>query len=211
MIRFEHVSLSYQGHEIIHDLSFEVKTGMKVVISGKSGIGKSSLFSMILGFVRPSKGLIFFNDKIVDEKTVWNIRRKIAYINQDVSIGDGGIKELFANIADMKANRGLDFTHAKITELLFFFNLKKELMNKKCSDLSGGERQRLAIVIALLLQRKVFLLDEVSSALDSLLKKKVIDYFMDNPQSTILSISHDTLWLKHPAMTLFDLETGKWK
>lgn len=58
--------------------------------------------------------------------------------------------------------------------------------------LSGGEKQRIAIINGLLLSRDIYLLDEITSALDASLKKKVIDFFYLHPTFTVLSISHDS-------------------
>ncbi len=96
-------------------------------------------------------------------------------------------------------------------ELLQVFELDKEVINKDIEELSGGERQRLAIVIAVLLRGDVFLLDEITSALDKHLKKKVVDFFVAREEWTCLVISHDPAWLENPAVQVFIMEEGKWK
>ena len=84
------------------------------------------------------------------------------------------------------------------------------MLRKDPSELSGGEKQRLAIIVSILLERKVFLLDEVTSSLDKHLKKKVINYFIEQDDWTIVAISHDPGWLDNPRVSIFDLEIGKW-
>ena len=211
MIKFNNIHLCYDGKKIIKDLSFEVKQGEKAVILGKSGSGKSSLFSLVLGFIKPGKGEIIFDGMCVNEKSVWDIRKKIAYIDQDVSIGAGKIFDLLGFVSRLKTNMHLDFTKGKVDDLLRYFELTSDVVNKNVEDLSGGERQRLAIVISVLLKRNVFLLDEVTSALDKHLKKKVADYFVERKDWTSLVISHDPVWLENPSVKVFNLEEGKWK
>jgi putative ABC transport system ATP-binding protein len=80
---------------------------------------------------------------------------------------------------------------SEINHLLNFFELPKEILNKNIEELSGGEKQRVAIINALLLQRKIFFLDEITSALDQKLKRKVLDFFLANSNFTVLYISHD--------------------
>jgi putative ABC transport system ATP-binding protein len=211
MITFDHIHLAFDGRKILDDLSFKVKRGEKVVVLAKSGAGKSSLFSLLLGFIEPNEGGVFFDGRMIDEKIVWEVRKKIAYIDQDVSLGGGKILDLFDLVAKLKANIHLDGFREQLRELLQYFELDKEIIKKDIEDLSGGERQRLAIVIVVLLQRDVFLLDEVTSALDKQLKKKVADFFIARKDCTCLVISHDPVWLENPAVKIFKLEEGEWK
>ncbi len=85
------------------------------------------------------------------------------------------------------------------------------MLGKKSEEVSGGERQRLALAIALLLKRKIFLLDEATSSLDRKLKKKVVDYFLNQKSLTVLSISHDSEWLDTNKAKVFNLEQNKWQ
>ncbi len=211
MIRFDHVHLAFDGRKIFNDLSLEVQRGEKVVVLAKSGTGKSSLFSLVLGFLEPDEGQVSFDGQPVDEKSAWEIRQKIAYIDQDVSLGDGKIIDLFDFVLKLKANIHLGGSRERMQELLQYFEFDQEILTKDIENLSGGERQRLAIIIAVLLQRDVFLLDEVTSALDKQLKKKVADFFIARQDWTCLVISHDPVWLENPEIKIFDLEEGGWK
>ncbi|MEA2109776.1 MAG: ABC transporter ATP-binding protein [Pseudomonadota bacterium] len=211
MIAFNHIHLSFNGKKIIDDLSLAVDQGEKVVVLAKSGTGKSSLFSLVLGFIEPDEGEVFFDGRMIDEKSVWEVRKKIAYVDQDVSLGGGKILDLLDLVAKLKTNIYLDGFREQLQELLQYFELDKEVIKKDIEDLSGGERQRLAIIIAVLLQRDVFLLDEVTSALDKQLKKKVADFFVAREDWTCLVISHDPVWLENPAVKIFNLEEGEWK
>jgi putative ABC transport system ATP-binding protein len=196
MIKFNNIHLSYNGKEVIHNLSFEIKQGEKAAISGKSGSGKSSLFSMLLGFIEPGEGQITFDGVPVDAKSAWDIRKRTAYIDQDVSIGSGRIPDILDYVSGLKSNAHLDYTNKKFNDLLEYFELNSDLIGKNVEDLSGGERQRLAIVISVLLERNIFLLDEVTSALDIHLKKKVVDYFV---------------WIDNPSVKVLKLEEREWK
>jgi len=211
MIKFNHIHLNFNGKIIIQNLSFEVKHGEKVVLIGKSGSGKSSLLGLLLGFIEPSKGKIFFEGIRVDKKSAWYVRKKVAYIDQDVSIGDGKVLDLLNFVSKLKTNKSLDFNISKVNGLFCDFELSNDTINQDLENLSGGERQRLAIVISILLERNIFLLDEVTSSLDKPLKKKVTDYFVERENCTCLVISHDSIWLDNPAVKVFDVEEGKWR
>jgi len=211
MIEFKNIHLQYNGKEILKELSFEIKTGEKIVVVGKSGSGKSSLFKLVLGFEKPYWGEIVFDNIKIDYKSSWDIRKKVAYIDQDVSLGDGHIFSLLDFISKIKCNSHLDFTKKKIYSLLDCFELNSEMLDKNIEELSGGERQRLAIIISVLLDRKTFFLDEITSSLDRHLKRKVADFFLKRKDWTTVIISHDPVWIENPIVKIFDIEVGRWK
>jgi len=211
MIEFDNVSLSFNGKKVFSNLSFEVRQGDKVVVLGKSGLGKSSLFSLLLGFVQPDSGKVFFDGDCVDEKSVWDVRRKVSFIDQDVSVGVGRVSDWLAFVSGFRSNSSADFGEKKVEELMDFFDMGRDLLDKYVSELSGGERQRVAIVVSVLLGRKVFLLDEVTSALDKNLKEKVAEFVVREKDWTVIVVSHDDVWLDNPSVKIFDLEAGKWE
>jgi len=157
IIEFRNIHVSFNSKNVIQNLSMKINPGDKVVISGKSGSGKSSLLSLVLGFIRPDRGEVLFDGIPVNEKTVWDVRKKIAWIDQDVSLGDGTVQGLLDIVSGLKAN-----THSvfNVNELMELFHLDIDLLQKNVKELSGGERQRMAIVTAILLNRDVFFLDQ---------------------------------------------------
>jgi putative ABC transport system ATP-binding protein len=211
MITFENIDLIFDDKKIFSDFSLEIARGEKVVFLGKSGLGKSSLFALLLGFARPQRGRVLFNGVPVDEHTVWDVRQKVSFVDQDVSIGDRKVSDWFAFVAGIKANQALDFSEEKLHELMDFFELNRDMLNKDIPDISGGERQRVAIIVSIMLERDVFFLDEITSALDKNLKKKVADLFIGRKDWTVVSISHDPVWLESPYVKVFDLERKAWK
>lgn len=194
---------------MLDDFSLDIGTGEKCVIRGKSGSGKSSLFGMVLGFVRPERGRVFFNETEVDSRTVWAVRKQVAFVDQDVSLGDKNVEEWLDIVFGLNANRQTRPDHAKIMQLFDYFELSSDTIEKSISDLSGGERQRIALIVSLLLQRPCLLLDEVTSALDDLLKQKVVDYLCRDPDLTVVVISHDSVWMHNSRFRVFDMDTGK--
>lgn len=211
MINFEKIDLIYNDKKIIDQLSFNIKKGDKVAILGKSGLGKSSLFQLILGFAKSQQGAVFFDSRLIDERTVWDVRKQIAFIDQDVSIGQGKVIDWMHSIFGLKVNSSADFPKKEIEQLFEYFEMSLDVLDKNIENLSGGERQRVAIISAIILKRKVFLFDEITSALDEHLKQKVIDFFIRNKEWTVIVISHDSVWLNHPEVKVFDLKEKQWK
>lgn len=210
MISFESVDLSFNEKQIFREMNLQIKQGEKIHISGRSGIGKSSLFSLLLGFIFPSKGNVFIKDIQITEHTAWKTRQQVAYVSQDIVLPAKTVADSFAFVSHLKANSSSDFSRDKIAEMMEFFELDDNILNSKSSELSGGERQRIGIIIACLLGRDAFLLDEATSALDIHLKKKTADYFLSRDDWTVLTVSHDTVWAHHEKSRLFDLEAKTW-
>lgn len=205
MIRFENIYLKYNNKTIFEDFTFNINRNDKIVITGKSGIGKSSLFHLLLGFVVPDKGKIYFEENEIDHKNIWEIRKNFAYVDQDVFIPDTAVKEYINFVFSIKQNHKL-FNIEKLKSLFEHFEFDfNDIYNKSTSKLSGGERQRIALIVAIMLNRKIFLLDEATSALDSHLKTKVVDYFINQKDKTVIAISHDPQWLGNNIIKKFDL------
>jgi len=208
VISFEEVSLSFNGLPVFRDVSFSLRKGEVLLLNGPSGIGKSSLMRMIPGFVHPSSGTIRYRGEEVGAETAWNIRREVAYIAQDTDIGEGVVQELFDTVLSYQVNadRLPEMTSGPaLDDLLVIFGLDREIFTQDFHELSGGERQRVVTILALMLGREIFLLDEITASLDVDLKQRVADYFLGHPEWTLLIISHDREW-NRPGIRVIDLE-----
>lgn len=191
VFRIDKITKQFSEQFVLRDFSFEIQKGDKVVVSGRSGIGKTTLFRLLLGFEKPDSGEIYYDNQLLDETSVWQLRQKVAYVSQDLNIGRGNLRAFFNETLSLKANLfikkdALD----NLNELLAYFELPETLLEKNIEELSGGEKQRVSIINALLLNRNIFFLDEITSALDKSLKAKVLDYLL-HPDYTVLLISHD--------------------
>lgn len=192
VFKLENITKQFSEKFILHNFSFEIATGEKINISGRSGIGKTTLFRLLLGFEKPDAGKIYFDDELLNDENVWKVRKKVAYVSQDLNIGHGKVSGLFDETLSYKANSPQKKEAEKeIKNFLHFFELPEDTTEKNIEELSGGEKQRIAIINALILRRKIFFLDEASSALDEQLKRKVLDFFMNQSDLTVLYISHD--------------------
>jgi putative ABC transport system ATP-binding protein len=192
MFEIQNISKRFSENFVLRNFSFQISRGDKVNITGRSGIGKTTLFRLLLGFEKPDSGTISFEGNVLTDTSVWELRRRIAYVSQDLNIGSGKVQNLFDETMSFRANlKYKEEAAIEIPQLFDYFELQDSLLQKDIETLSGGEKQRAAIVNALLLKRDIFFLDEISSALDKPLRIKVLDYFLLNPDFTVLSISHD--------------------
>jgi putative ABC transport system ATP-binding protein len=202
LIHFDNVTIRFTNGTAIENISFKVSTGEKFLIYGKSGIGKTTFFRLLLGFEKPHYGHIFFNGEAVNERTVWTVRKHIAYVSQNLDIGSGPVHSLIRSFFSYTHTKAHVYNDATLEELFAFFDLPLKILKEDYVNLSGGEKQRIALIVALLLKRDIFLLDEATSSLDRELKLRVIDFFTHRPEWTVLSISHDQDWLTARGLTV---------
>ena len=159
IFKVSHITKQFSKQFVLQDFSFEIQPGDKVIVSGRSGIGKTTLFRLLLGFEKPNRGEIYFENRLLNDTNVWELRRKVAYVSQDLNIGRGNLQSFFNATLSLKANlsnkkAGLE----DLNELLEYFELPEALLLKNIEELSGGEKQRVAIINASLLKRTIVLL-----------------------------------------------------
>jgi len=195
MIRFDTVTVEYDGRPIIRDISFRIRKGDTAVIHGKSGSGKTTILTTIVGMHVPSAGTVFFDGRAVESTSISDVRRSIAFIGQEPVLGAQRIREALLLPFTYRANRNNTPGARAIGDILYKLQLDPDILDRETAVVSGGEKQRIAIARALLLDKKVFLLDEVTSALDAESKEAVIRLFREGGY-TIFSVSHDPDWFE---------------
>jgi ABC-type multidrug transport system fused ATPase/permease subunit len=192
-IRFENISFSYMsGNEVIKGISFVVKKGEKIAITGESGGGKSTLIDIITGIHKPVSGNIIIDDTVLSDKNIRSWRMKIGYIPQSIYLFDGTVAEnvSFASVPDEgKIIRALQ--RANIWDFL----TQKEGIHTRVGDggiqLSGGQQQRIGIARALYDDPEVLVLDEATSSLDTETEKKIMDEIYNvSENKTLIVIAH---------------------
>jgi putative ABC transport system ATP-binding protein len=205
LVKYENIGISFNNRKVLSGFNLSVKKKQKVLLRGKSGVGKTTLLKMLLGFTKPVEGTLYFRNRVIDSRTCWEARKEIAYVVQDTDLGEGKVKNLLDEIFSYRANKE-KLDQEKLRVFMHELELEGNILDKNFQELSGGEKQRIGILIALLLNRKIYLLDEVTSALDGNLKKKIADYFLAQEDWTLLVISHDKEWERDWIETI-DLET----
>ena len=195
-IEMKDIRMRFQGKTVLNGFCLQLFPGEKLVLTGESGLGKSTILRCILGFVIPDEGQIFIQAKHLTPESVWKLRTLLSYVPQEPELGDGKLDEWFTGPFSFRANAGLRKNLDRLPELLELFGLSAELLCKEVAALSGGEKQRAALIAAILLQRKILLLDEPTSALDSKNAKRVLEYLFAIPDASILAVSHDQTFLE---------------
>lgn len=195
-IRFEDVSFSYPGREqeAVSHISCILSSGETTAIVGLNGSGKSTLASLLLRFIKPQEGKIYYND--VDIQTipvdVW--RSGIACLNQHPVIFNTTIREnmaiAFPQAGDRQLEKALEDAHLMNTVNALPDGLDTEL-GEDAAFFSGGQAQRLGLARVFLKDAPVLVLDEPTSHLDPLLESELdASVAQLRKQRTCLIIAH---------------------
>lgn len=203
MIRFNEISKTYGNKILFDDLSIAIEVNDKVILRAPSGSGKTTLVKLLLGFEKPDKGDIIVGGLPLNKYNLKQVRHNIAYVSQDADLALSTVSEVFDMVFNYKANKHIHDYRKQFQALSQQFGLEKSIFTKETKQLSGGERQRVAFILALILDREIMVLDEITSGLDSFLKQTIKDYVL-NLNKTILIISHDEIW--HNESTLKEVK-----
>lgn len=195
-ISFEHVSFSYAPEKplVLSDLSFELRAGSTVAMVGMSGVGKSTVISLLMRFWDPLSGRILLGGHDLRSYPLEQLRQIFAVVTQDVFLFNDTVRE---NIRLGRSGApDLEVEEAAARALIHDFILTlpqgyDTLVGERGIRLSGGERQRIAIARALLKDAPVLILDEATSSLDAESEKAIKDTVLGLARGkTVLIIAH---------------------
>ncbi|GAA5036885.1 hypothetical protein GCM10011506_32600 [Marivirga lumbricoides] len=195
MIRFESISKSFDSHQVLKDISLEVKEGELLVLLGASGSGKTTLLKMINGLIQPDAGNIFINNNKVTKKDITNLRRNTGYVIQQVGLFPH--YSVFENIALVP--RLLKHEEQRIKETVKTWMDRLGLpfdvhARKLPAALSGGQAQRVGLARALAGEPQLILMDEPFSALDPVIRAQIRNDFrtiQKREKITAIMVTHD--------------------
>ena len=194
-IEFKNVSFGYNGYEpVLEDISFHIHPGQRVALVGPSGIGKTTLMSLILRFYQTAGGEIYFDGLPASDYHTDSLRRRIGYASQDPKVLSGTV---FENLSygDPEAGKEQILQAARISAI--HDDIEKlpqsyeTVIGEKGLTLSEGQKQRLSIARVLVKDPDILILDEPTSALDSMTEKSIFDALPSQVNGkTVLVASH---------------------
>lgn len=198
MLELQNLKKSYDGKEILKNISLEIEDGEIVSILGPSGCGKTTLLNMILGITEPDGGKIIFNEQDITDVPME--KRGFNIVFQDYALFPN--LNVYKNITYGLKNKPNISSPEEIEELIHLLGLEEHL-EKRIDQLSGGQKQRVALARTLVMKPKILLLDEPLSALDGVIKESIKDRIKTIAKEyhlTTIIVTHDP----EEALTLSD-------
>ena len=191
VIKIDKISLSYGRRKILDSISFDLNEGQILGLLGPNGVGKSTIFNLITGLIKPNYGSIIINSKIVNEYPIYlrSSKFKISYVPQY-----GGYFHELTLLKNLQTVgevliKDKKIRNDKIDSLMAKFELDP-IKDVKADYLSGGQKKKLTVSLALLANPKVLLLDEPFAALDvmtiKMLQKIIVNLQSEENISIIL-------------------------
>ena len=192
MINIENISISFGNLTLFRGLDLQVHYGESVCICGGSGSGKSSLLKAVLGFVPLSEGTIRVDGTLLAPKTADHIRKKIAWIPQELALPSEWVSEMVRMPFELKANREAGFSKERLMDYFVSLGLEEKLYDKRVNEVSGGQRQRIMLAVTALLDKPLLVVDEPTSALDPISTSKIEDLVWElKDKYTIIMVTHN--------------------
>jgi len=209
---FKNVTHLYGQRKVLDNLDLDFDDNKITVILGRSGSGKSTLLQMINGLITPSQGFVQVFGGQIDYNQVHELRRAIGYSVQGTGLFPH--MTVFENISLLPkiSGQNLITIMPRIEHLMKFVDLDPEFKDKYPHQLSGGEQQRVGICRAMILNPKIFLLDEAFGALDVLTRNEIHEELLSLQKAeprTIILVTHDVTEAMKLADNLIILEEGK--
>tara|TARA_B100000035_G_C21021730_1_gene564344 strand:- start:652 stop:1428 length:777 start_codon:yes stop_codon:yes gene_type:complete len=189
LLRLEKISVFFGKRKILENLNLSLNKGEILGLLGPNGVGKSTIFNIIIGLIKPNYGSIFIDSKnVINDPIFFRTKKyKIGYVPQhggyfhDLTLREN-LKAISEIVIDDKKIRD-----ERINLLISKFELES-LQNVKADLLSGGQKKRLVISLALLSNPKILLLDEPFAALDIMTIKSLQQIIVDLQTHNNISI-----------------------
>ena len=201
LLSIDSVTVGYgKGPDVLQEVSVSVERGRTVAVVGESGSGKSTLARVITGLLPPRSGEILFKGELLPHALAQRTKQQLRQAQMIYQLPDVALnpRQCVRDIVGRPLSfylglRGKE-RERRIIELLEQIELSETYINRLPDELSGGEKQRICIARALAAEPELIICDEVTSALDTIVAKAILDLLQRlqyELQLTYLFISHD--------------------
>jgi len=206
ILKVDHVDASYTGSaKVLDDVSIEVPRGHTVAIVGESGSGKSTTARAITGLLPPSKGQILFNGKplppTLKERSVDQLQKiQMIYQMADTAMNPRHtVRDIIGRPLEFYLGLRGRARDDRLMELVEMIELNESFIDRYPAELSGGQKQRICIARALAANPELIICDEVTSALDQIVQKGILELLLRLQRElnlTYIFITHDIATVK---------------
>lgn len=193
------------AHPVLSDVSLTVPRGGAVGVIGESGSGKSTVARVVAGLLAPTAGEVVLDGQplaaSLSQRSREELRRiQIVFQNADVALNPAhSVGEILGRVLRFYHGMSGSAAKARVAELLDLIRLPSAVANRRCDELSGGQKQRVNLARALAANPDVILCDEVTSALDTVVREAILELLAELRRDlgvAYLFISHDIATVK---------------
>jgi phospholipid/cholesterol/gamma-HCH transport system ATP-binding protein len=214
-ISFSHVGISFDGRQVLEDVSFYVDRGQTLCILGRSGVGKSVALRMLMGFLTPDEGSIRIDGQEIttlDEEGLRAIRKRITMVFQNGALFDSmSVRENVAFPLRERGGMSEDEILQSVDRLISLVGAEDALDSLPAS-LSTGRKRAVAIARALAAKPEVVLYDEPTTMVDPLIARllgNLIQRLKRQLRFTSIVVTHDTRFAERLADLVLFLHQGR--
>lgn len=220
MLKLNNIRVTFNQHDVLHNLSCTVEPGDFIVIVGTNGAGKSTLFDTIAGKIKPHEGTVTIDNTDVTQLNEQQRACMITRIFQNTRMNSVGSLTVAQNFAiaqyARRSARLIDGTaampRAHAEKIILYLGMNINILDKPMSALSGGQRQLIAFAMATQHIPKILLLDEPTAALDPQAATRLLQHanaFIKRHKLTTLLITHDPEIALNMGNKIWILQDGK--
>lgn len=190
------INFSYNNKKILNDFSMKIYPNKVNVLIGVSGVGKSTLVNLLMGFIKADSGTIYINNKDISNYRVSDIRNSIALLSQESILLQRTVREniLYETNDILTDDEKISVILGKAKAEEFIIKLPNKLdymLTDNGNNFSGGERQRLCLARELLKDAEVYIFDEATSALDIETERIILQTIKELAKTkTVIMITH---------------------
>jgi ATP-binding cassette subfamily B protein len=191
-VSVKNVTVQYEGHTVLDDVSFDARAGKKTAIVGPTAAGKTQLLYVITGLLEPKAGVVEFDGVSANEYNQEALRRQIGFVFQDSILFNLSLRE---NIAFTERVSDVDLQKAiETSELADFIDTLEQgldtVVSERGTSLSGGQKQRVMLARALAQNPTVLVLDDFTARVDIETERRIVQNVEKNyPNITLISVS----------------------
>lgn len=189
VIQVDKLHYTIQNHNILNNLTFEIKEGELVLITGENGSGKTTLIKLLLGLEKPTSGTIKLFNREIESFANW---KNIGYLPQNLYqvLDDLPITVDEFMYSGFSSNRGYRSKRSELDDIFKFDQYSTRLL----SSLSGGQAQRVFLARSLIDSPQILILDEPTAGIDSASKVNLVNFIKKLHESkiSIIIITHET-------------------
>ncbi len=219
LIRLDGISKQhpFSPQMLLDHIDLEIHAGESILLSGRSGSGKSLLLRAIALLEPVDSGEIYWNGHPVSNSETPQYRSQVMYIRQTVALGEGSVTDCLSAPFDLQAHRHHRLDLSRIQQQLQDLNYRPDLLQQDVENLSGGERQIVQLLRALQLAPQVLLLDEPTASTDPETTQRIESllrqWCSEDSQRSLVWVSHSREQIQRlhdfPGRRHFGVEQGK--